>query len=150
MRSYQTIMFADRVARRPDLTRASAILQPVAYNFFTREEEPSMRQRWPVYRWALMTGIAGLSLVAAPVSGQTQASKPAVNTTKAWTAHRTPWGDPAIEGVWTSDSVRGIPLQRPVELAGKAELSEEEFAKKVERDQQTRKQAEDAEGAFRN
>src|SRR5262249_50456266 len=47
MRSYQTIMFADRVARRPDLTRASAILQPVAYNFFTREEEPSMRQRWP-------------------------------------------------------------------------------------------------------
>jgi hypothetical protein len=53
-------------------------------------------------------------------------------------------------GVWTSDSVRGIPLQRPAELAGKPELSEEEFAKKVERDQQTRKQVEDAEGAFRN
>jgi hypothetical protein len=102
------------------------------------------------YRWALMAGIAGLSLVAAPASGQTQASKPTAKTTKAWTAPKTPWGDPDIEGVWTSDSVRGIPLQRPAELAGKAELSEEEFAKKVERDQQTRKQAEDAEGAFRN
>ncbi|PWT84339.1 MAG: hypothetical protein C5B57_05025 [Blastocatellia bacterium] len=94
--------------------------------------------------------IAGLSLVAAPVWGQTQASGSSPKATKAWTAPKTPWGDPDIQGVWTSDSVRGIPLQRPAELAGKAELSEEEFAKKVQGDQRTRKQAEDAEGAFRN
>ena len=75
------------------------------------------------------------------------AAKPAART---WTAPKTPWGDPDIQGVWTSDSVRGIPTQRPAELAGKAELSDEEFAKKVERDEQTRKTAENAEGAFRN
>src|SRR6185503_3960176 len=69
---------------------------------------------------------------------------------RAWTAPKTPWGDPDIQGVWTSDSVRGIPTQRPAELAGKAELSDAEFKAKVERDTRTRTTAENAEGAFRN
>ena len=69
---------------------------------------------------------------------------------KAWTAPKTPWGDPDIQGVWTSDSVRGIPTQRPAELAGKAELSDEELQGKVERDEQTRNDRGEAEGAFRN
>jgi hypothetical protein len=97
---------------------------------------------------ALAAGIALVSLTAVPLNAQSPATKTPVK--KTWTATRTPWGDPDIQGVWTSDSVRGIPTQRPAELAGKAELSEEEYSKKVSRDEQTRKQAEAAEGAFRN
>jgi hypothetical protein len=107
-----------------------------------------MRTRW----LAAVAGLAVMALAANPVAGQTSTTgaRAAKASSKAWTSPRTPWGDPDIEGVWTSDSVRGIPTQRPAELAGKAELSDEEFARKVARDDETRKKAEDAEGAFRN
>jgi hypothetical protein len=104
------------------------------------------------HRGLLWAGLAIMSLAAGPVAAQapTAASRTAKTSSRAWAPPKTPWGDPDIEGVWTSDSVRGIPTQRPAELAGKAELSDEEFAKKVARDDLTRKRAEDAEGAFRN
>jgi hypothetical protein len=116
---------------------------------FGMKGEFEMSQRW-MGSGKASAMVVGLLLAAAPVVGQTQDGKAPAKAGKAWTAPKTPWGDPQIEGVWTSDSVRGIPTQRPAELAGKAELSEEEFAKKIERDEQARKTAEDAEGAFRN
>ena len=94
---------------------------------------------------------AALALAVAPVVAQTPAVKaPAKTATNVRGPPNTPWGDPDISGVWTSDSVRGIPMERPANLAGKAELSDEEFAAKVKRDEQTRTTAENAEGAFRN
>ena len=94
--------------------------------------------------------LAVLALVA-PMAAQTPAANaPARAATRVQAVPKTPWGDPDISGVWTSDSVRGIPMERPANLAGKAELSDEEFAAKVKRDEQTRTNAENAEGAFRN
>jgi hypothetical protein len=104
-------------------------------------------------RWLVAgAGLAVMALAAAPVAAQAPATgaRSAKASSRTWTPTKTPWGDPDIEGVWTSDSVRGIPTQRPAELAGKTELTDEEFAKKVARDEKTRKTAEDAEGAFRN
>jgi hypothetical protein len=95
---------------------------------------------------ALMVSVV---FVVAPVSAQTSSGK-ASSKTNTWTAPKTSWGDPDLQGVWTSDSVRGIPMERPAELAGKTELSDEEFAAKVKRDEETRERAENAEGAFRN
>ena len=63
---------------------------------------------------------------------------------------KTPWGDPDISGVWTSDAAIGIPMQRPDQFGGRAELNDEEFAAKLTRDAQTRKRAENAIGSFRN
>ena len=40
--------------------------------------------------------------------------------------HRTPWGDPDLQGVWTNQSP--TPLERPEALAGKSTLSETEAA----------------------
>jgi hypothetical protein len=86
-----------------------------------------------------------------PDSALRASSSPSTSPAKtSWKTPRTPWGDPDLEGVWTSDSVRGIPMERPAQLAGKAELSDEEFAEKTKRDERTRTQAENAEGAFRN
>src|SRR5215218_1251646 len=103
-------------------------------------------------RWLAAAAAAAFVLASvAPVAAQAPTTKqPARAAAKAWTAPKTPWGEPDIQGVWTSDSVRGIPTQRPAELAGKAELSESEFKAKVERDNKTRATAEQAEGAFRN
>ena len=99
-------------------------------------------------RWRAAGAVVAVVLLAVPSVMAQSATKPPAK--KTWTAPKTPWGDPDIEGVWTSDSVRGIPTERPATLAGKAELSDEEFAAKVKRDEQTRTAAENAEGAFRN
>ena len=70
--------------------------------------------------------IVGFSLVARPATGQGAAtgSKTAPSKAAAITATRTPWGDPDLQGTWTTDSAFGIPLQRPAQFAGRAELND--------------------------
>jgi hypothetical protein len=46
---------------------------------------------------------------------------------------RTPWGDPDLQGDWTSQSELGVPFERPKEFGTRQELSEEEFAKAADR-----------------
>jgi hypothetical protein len=48
-----------------------------------------------------------------------------------WTAPRTAWGHPDIQGVW--DSTTGTPLERPRDLADKEFLSDEEAADRERR-----------------
>ncbi len=40
--------------------------------------------------------------------------------------HRTPWGDPDLQGIWSSQTP--TPLERPDALAGKPTFTEEEAA----------------------
>ena len=40
--------------------------------------------------------------------------------------HRTPWGDPDLQGLWANDVV--TPLERPAELGERLELTDEELA----------------------
>jgi hypothetical protein len=44
-----------------------------------------------------------------------------------WTQPRMPWGDPDLEGVWTSDNNFSIPLERPAEVANKEFLEGQEL-----------------------
>lgn len=55
-------------------------------------------------------------LLALPVAAQT----------KAWTAPRTPDGQPDLQGVWSNPTI--TPFERPAEFAGKAILTEKEAA----------------------
>ena len=59
-------------------------------------------------------------------------SKPA---SAPWSHPRTAWGDPDLEGVWTSDNNFAIPLERPPELVDKELLDgadlEAELAKRA-------------------
>ena len=48
------------------------------------------------------------------------------NTTNDWTAPRTSWGDPDLQGVWDYQSQ--TPLERPGELVGQEFFTEEEAA----------------------
>jgi hypothetical protein len=51
----------------------------------------------------------------------------AAPTAAPWTHPRTPWGDPDLEGVWTSDNNFSIPLERPAEVADKEFLDGKEL-----------------------
>jgi hypothetical protein len=94
---------------------------------------------------ALFAGMASRSHAQSKTQGQAEPSKGAAK----WVTPKTPWGHPDLQGVWTSDPAWGIPLERPVQFAGRAELTDEEFQKKVERDTRARSAAENAVGSFR-
>jgi hypothetical protein len=47
---------------------------------------------------------------------------------RPWAAPRTPWGEPDLQGYWTNATM--TPLQRPADLADKALLTPEEYAKR--------------------
>src|SRR5262249_24320621 len=65
-------------------------------------------------------------------------------------ALKTPWGDPDLQGTWSSDDLRGVPMQRPDEFAGRAELSDDEFSKRLSTNQEARTRELNRVGAFRN
>jgi hypothetical protein len=117
-----------------------------------------MSNRSPILIGTLAAVLAAVSLAAVQAAQQAPAAPakaPAAKAAaaapaKAFTVQKTPWGDPDIAGVWTSDAAIGIPMQRPDQFGGRAELSDEEFAAKQTRDAQTRTRAENAIGSFRN
>src|SRR5262245_48479127 len=47
-----------------------------------------------------------------------------------WKAPRTPWGEPDLQGTWTSQPEQGVPFERPAELGTRQRLSDEEFAQR--------------------
>ena len=67
---------------------------------------------------------------------------------RRYAAPRTPWGHPDFQGVWTSDDARTVPLQRPVELGDRRLLTDEEFAARKRRDDETRGDVKVAAGTF--
>ncbi len=88
------------------------------------------------YRFLMAVGVTvGLcALVGSlPVHTAAQGAQ-ATNTSAAsnWTASKTPWGHPDLQGVWTTDLEIGVPLERPVELGEKALLTEAEYRQRAE------------------
>ena len=70
-----------------------------------------------VWHVALMTLALAL---AAGDSGKAR-QRPA-SEGRAWTHPRTPWGDPDLDGVWTSDNNFSVPLERPAQVSDKVVL----------------------------
>ncbi len=69
---------------------------------------------------ALWARLAGLTLPAeaqSPPSGE-------------W-AHLTPWGDPNLQGEWTSEGEFGVPFERPAEFGTQQFLDDEQYAKRL-------------------
>lgn len=54
-----------------------------------------------------------------------QTAKPAAKASKGYTAPKTPWGDPDLQGQWPATA--NIPMQRPANLGTRATLTDEEL-----------------------
>src|SRR5438105_4572699 len=80
---------------------------------------------------ALTAGIAMFALTAAA-----QAPKAAPSTApkgapaRTWAAPKTPWGDPDLQGTWTSDDCIGTGLNRAANLGEKRYWTEQELAQR--------------------
>ncbi len=85
-----------------------------------------MRKRLLTRGAAILMVAAIASLAAGPAAAQAQQSSAGGSTT-----HRTPWGDPDLQGVW--DRWTFTPLERPEEFAGKDVLTDEEAAEFAQR-----------------
>src|ERR1700679_2157622 len=91
-----------------------------------------MNQR--IFLWMAMAAVAPLSSVAGQTASQTtpKSSKPAADA-------KTPWGDPDIQGTWTSDDTWGVPFERPKQFGTRATLTEDELkdrAKNIQRNEE--------------
>ena len=68
----------------------------------------------------------------------------------SWKAPRLAWGHPDLEGIWTSDDMRGIPTSRPPAQASRESLTPEEFARRAGGDEASRDRAVNEETFLRN
>jgi hypothetical protein len=67
-----------------------------------------------------------------------------------WKAPRNAWGHPDLEGVWTSDDMRGIPATRPKAQMDREFMTPEEFAQRAGNDEAGRNRAVNQETFLRN
>jgi len=84
--------------------------------------------------------IVALTVVPRMAAAQSGSPARATNTAgKTWTAPRTPWGDPDLQGLWPSSDMQGTPYERPAQFGDRPTLSQQELA---ERQTQSTRQAE--------
>jgi len=72
------------------------------------------------------------------------------STTVNYAPPRTPWGDPDLQGIWTSDDMRGVPTVRPTQFGNRLYLTDQEYSERSKRDHETRLRADNDIGSFRN
>src|SRR5512134_1002798 len=78
-----------------------------------------------------LIGAAAIVIVfAAPLAAQT-GPRAAAASEEVW-LERTSWGDPDLEGEWTSEGEFGVPLERPPEFGTRRFLTDEEYAQRLE------------------
>jgi hypothetical protein len=85
------------------------------------------------YRYLAAAGALASAIViaawafgpAAAVQGQTPST---TSEEGPWTLSRTAWGDPDFQGVWRYEAA--IPLERPAQFQGRAQLTDEEVAER--------------------
>jgi hypothetical protein len=85
-----------------------------------------MRNRFLAFLAATLAAGA-LSMATGVAFGQ---SAKVASSTKGWTQSKTPWGDPDIQGTWTSDDCIGTPMNRPANLGDRGFFTEQELSQR--------------------
>jgi hypothetical protein len=67
--------------------------------------------------WSIVAGILAITATVSSQGGWNQ---------------RTSWGDPDLQGEWTSEGEYGVPFERPAEFGTRQFLNDSEYAKRLE------------------
>jgi len=107
----------------------------------------------------VVTAIAlGAAVLSVPLAGQSErATAPPLVITAfgdkpapRYVTPKTPWGEPDLQGVWSSDDNDGIPMSRPPQFANRLYQTEQENAERAQRIQRGVQRAEnEATSTFR-
>src|SRR6202521_5923240 len=97
-------------------------------------EQGRLQMRYPRVTLFRVPGlvIAGLLLGPLFATGQNANRGTAAPAATDWKTPRTPWGDPDLQGYWTTNEMPGVPLERPAAVGGKPFLTEDEATKRRE------------------
>ena len=97
-----------------------------------------------------VVGLGGSAVTAwAQAKGSAEASAAAFANPK-WTAPKLAWGHPDLEGIWTSDDMRGVPMSRPAQFGTRRFLTDDEFAQRAKERSAARDVDNARTGTFRN
>jgi hypothetical protein len=102
---------------------------------------------------AVVMTLAGAVAPAAPALAQAKRSAEALAAAvvdRKWAPPQLPWGHPDLEGIWTSDDMRGIPTTRPKEFGTNRYLTDEQFAARIHERVEARRVDDARTGTFRN
>ena len=92
-------------------------------------------------------------LSSSPVFAQAKGSADAMAAKRVnphWKAPRNAWGQPDLEGIWTTDDMRGVPMSRPQQYGTRSYLTDEEFAQRAKQRSTARDVDNARTGTFRN
>ncbi len=100
-------------------------------------------------------GIVAAGVFSASLSGQSRSTPPALVITALagkpveYKVPRTPWGDPDLQGVWSSDDLENVPMSRPAQFK-ELYLDEAQFAaRQAQVDRGAKQRDTSAESSFR-
>ncbi len=106
---------------------------------------------------AILSAAAMCAVVLPPTVATQQRSAPPLVITAhngapaaPYTTPRTPWGDPDLQGVWSSDDTAGIPRERDAKAGTRLYLTDEEWAARQKQVADGVARGENAVGSFRN
>jgi hypothetical protein len=112
-----------------------------------------MSQRFLIGLYISMISAVFVTWSASPAAAQAKGSADAAAAKRVdphWKAPRTPWGHPDLEGIWTTDDMRGVPMSRPQQYGTRLYMSDEEFAARAKQRQNARSVDDARTGTFRN
>src|ERR1051325_7349356 len=107
-------------------------------------------------RRQLIVSVVALVGFVAPVTPAHAQAKASAEASAAaavdphWKAPKLPWGHPDLEGIWTTDDMRGVPMTRPAQFGNRRYLTDAEFTARAEERANARKVDNARTGTFRN
>ena len=81
-------------------------------------------------RWKFAMLVAALLAADAGHVATAQGNPPA--SRDRFVVSRTAWGDPDLQGEWTTEGEYGVPLERPAQFGTRQFLTDEEYAKRLQ------------------
>jgi hypothetical protein len=78
--------------------------------------------------WTVVAGAVAV-VVSVQLTAQTRGAQ--TNPSATW-SERTPWGDPDLQGEWTTEGEYGVPLERPTQYGTRQLLTDAEYAKRLD------------------